>query len=105
MALMQFVAGEGSGALQIRDELPVERPDLVDATAEAKDAVALRGVWEGEDEGSGMQWGMSGGHLWFPDGAAIGDVLRIFEDAGVVWYWGTYAGVGGIFDGRAVEIL
>lgn len=43
--------------------------------------------------------------LSFPKGAEIADVCCAFEDNGIVWWWGCYAGANGFFEDGAVELL
>lgn len=81
----------------------IERPDMV-AGGEARrgGVVAVRGVWDGEREG-GRRWG-GGMQLCFPKGARLEDVVCAFvEEGSESWWWGTYAGVGGIFEGGNVR--
>lgn len=89
--------------MRVVKALPVERPGFVDPSTEATTAVALRGVWAGQSRGD-MRWGQSEGHLWFPEGATIEDVVYAFDEDGTRWYWGVYAGLGGVFNGDAVSI-
>ncbi|TGZ81941.1 hypothetical protein EX30DRAFT_371142 [Ascodesmis nigricans] len=72
------------------------------AASPRKYAVAVQHCWNAE-KAEDRKWG--GGHqLCFPKGAKIDEVVRASEDGGVVWWWGRFAGVGGIFPERVVRI-
>jgi len=82
-------------------------------------AVALKGHWPEEENallGNVSQGDRPGVRMWeygdqlsFPAGAVITDVALAFtEDIGsdpVVYYWGWYGGVGGLFEIEFVRIV